>query len=86
MGLPSKRRTKSSKRRRASHFAGTPVSLTTCSSCGSAVRPHHLCMNCGAYAGTTLLKVASKAEKKLRKREKVKKKEEENAKAPVAVA
>ncbi len=75
MGLPSKRRTKSSKRRRASHFALHPAMLSTCSNCGKAVRPHHVCLNCGMYAGAKVLTVKSKADKKLRKREKEKKKE-----------
>ncbi|MFH1171607.1 MAG: 50S ribosomal protein L32 [bacterium] len=77
MGLPSKRRTKSSKRRRASHFAVHTASLSTCAACGSRTRPHRICMNCGAYRGHQLMKVSSKADKKLRKREKERKKEKE---------
>jgi large subunit ribosomal protein L32 len=84
MGLPSKRRTKSSKRRRASHFSLSANTLGTCASCGSAVRPHHLCVACGAYRGQTILVVKSKAEKKLKKREREKKKQEKEQKPPTA--
>lgn len=77
MGLPSKRRTKSSKLRRASHFALLHPNLGTCSNCGKPVRPHNVCKYCGMYGGKKILAVKSKAEKKLRKREKQQKKEKE---------
>lgn len=79
MGLPSKRRTGSSKRRRASHFALSPSRLTSCTNCGKAVLPHHVCLNCGMYQGRQVITMKSKAEKKLRKREKAKKEAEPEA-------
>lgn len=84
MGLPSKRRTTSSKRRRASHFATKPIALVKCANCGSQVRPHHICMKCGTYQGVALLKVSSKADKKLKKREKERKKAKESQPEPAS--
>lgn len=75
MGLPSKRRTKSSKRRRASHFALSSPTLSTCKQCSASVLPHHVCLNCGFYNGKKVLTIHSKAEKSLRKREKARKQE-----------
>lgn len=60
MGLPGHRRTSSHKRRRASHFALKPASLTTCSHCKQPVRPHQVCANCGYYRGRQVLKLKSK--------------------------
>lgn len=79
MGLPSKRRTTSSKHRRASHFALPASALSKCSSCGEPVLPHHVCLACGMYNGRKVLTVKSKAEKKLREREKEKKEKEKTA-------
>lgn len=76
MGLPAKRRTKSSKRRRASHFALTHKQLTTCSHCQKPVLPHHACLNCGYYRGRLVLKLKSALDKKA-KRSRKKKDEDE---------
>lgn len=56
MGLPGHRRTSSHKRRRAAHFALTPVALSKCTQCSKPVMPHHACGFCGNYKGR---KVAS---------------------------
>ncbi len=57
MGLPSKRRTASSKKRRASHFAITPVALAKCPQCGKAALAHHACEFCGTYKGKAVIKI-----------------------------
>ena len=79
MGLPSKKLTKSSKRRRASHFALRPVAITKCTKCKKPVRPHHVCQFCGTYAGREVIKIKSKLDKnkKKKKEEKDRTKEEE---------
>ncbi|MFA6228263.1 MAG: 50S ribosomal protein L32 [Patescibacteria group bacterium] len=69
MGLPSKRRTKTSKKERASHFALKPKALAKCTQCGKPVMPHHACGICGNYKGRTAIKIkiksqAAKAKKK----------------------
>jgi large subunit ribosomal protein L32 len=64
MGLPSKRRTKTSKKERASHFALKPKALTKCSQCGKPVMPHRACNACGTYKGKAVVKLKTKATKK----------------------
>lgn len=64
MGLPGHRRTRSHKRRRASHFALKRVNLFKCPKCQEPVRPHQACPNCGAYAGRQVIKFKSPAAKK----------------------
>ena len=64
MGLPSKRRTKTSKKERAAHFALKPKSLAKCSQCGKPVVPHRACNVCGTYKGKAVVKLKTKATKK----------------------
>ncbi len=51
MGLPTKKLTKSSARRRAAHFALTIASTTKCKNCGAVILPHRACNKCGFYKG-----------------------------------
>lgn len=67
MGLPAKRRTKQSKRERASHFALKKFALSTCSHCHRKIRPHTVCPHCGYYKGRQVLKITSKIEKRAKK-------------------
>lgn len=60
MGLPSQKRTKSSKRRRASHFALKKTSLHACPKCGKPKQPHHACAFCGTYKGKAILAIKTK--------------------------
>lgn len=60
MGLPGQRRTKSSKRRRASHFALKKIVLIKCSKCGKPVLPHRACEFCGAYRDRQILTIKTK--------------------------
>ncbi|MEK7653431.1 MAG: 50S ribosomal protein L32 [Patescibacteria group bacterium] len=60
MGLPSKQRTKSSKKRRASHFALKKSGLNKCSNCGKPVLPHRACPACGYYQGRQIIKFKTK--------------------------
>ncbi len=68
MGLPSKRRTKQSKRERASHFALVEANLTTCSHCKRRILPHHVCPHCGYYRGREVLKLETILGKKAKRR------------------
>ena len=68
MGLPAKRRPKSSKLRRASHFALTNLALTTCGHCHKPVLPHCVCRNCGYYRGRPVLRISTKLDRKAKKR------------------
>lgn len=67
MGLPAKRRTKQSKRERASHFALKTFRLTVCSHCKRKIRPHTVCPYCGYYQGRLVLNIRSKVEKRAKK-------------------
>ena len=73
MALPAKRRTKSSKKRRAAHFALSKVNLSTCPKCKKSILPHRLCKFCGYYKGQDILFLDEKA---ARKKKKEKKKEQ----------
>lgn len=68
MGLPAKRRPKSSKLRRAAHFALRKISLTECSHCHKPVLPHRVCRNCGYYRGRPVLRISTKLDRKAKKK------------------
>ncbi|MEI6627103.1 MAG: 50S ribosomal protein L32 [bacterium] len=68
MGLPGQRRNRSSKRRRASHFALKPVKSVACPQCGKPALPHVTCKSCGTYKGKQVIK--TKTDKKLAKKAK----------------
>ena len=72
MGLQSQKRTKSSKKRRASHFALIKVKLSECSHCKKPIRPHHACANCGYYKGREVIKIETALDKKSKKSKKAK--------------
>lgn len=80
MGLPGHRRTSSDKRRRASHFALKPSSLTVCSHCKKPVVPHRVCANCGYYRGRQVLKMKTKLVGRARMRATAKAEQEKEAK------
>jgi len=61
MGLPSKRRTKSSKLRRASHFAIKKTVANACLKCAKPVLPHRACDFCGTYRGRQVVETKTKA-------------------------
>lgn len=70
MGLQTQRRTKSSKKRRASHFALTKVNLIECPHCKTMILPHHACPKCGYYKGKQVVKIETALDKKNRKKNK----------------
>jgi large subunit ribosomal protein L32 len=79
MGLPAKKRTKSSKRRRASHFALKHRALTVCSHCRKAILPHRVCPHCGYYRGRQVIKLKSALDKKSKAKGKKKDADDEKA-------
>lgn len=54
MSVPKKRRTSSSRKRRASHFALKAKSLVKCEKCNELNLPHHACKKCGNYKGRSI--------------------------------
>ena len=73
MGLPGQRRSKSSKLRRASHFAMKKSSLTACQNCKKRIPPHTACPYCGLYLGRKVLE--TKTMRRLNKASRANKKE-----------
>ncbi len=57
MGLPGKRLSRSSKRRRASHFALKKAILVACLKCKKMILPHRACSYCGVYKGREVVKM-----------------------------
>lgn len=74
MGLPSKRRTKTSKKERASHFALKKQQFNKCAKCGKPVLAHRACPKCGTYKGLEAITIKTKT-KTLRQRDKLRKAE-----------
>ncbi len=64
MGLPSQKRTKSSKKRRASHFALKTTKANLCPKCQHPIMTHHACSHCGYYKGREIVKPKLKTAKK----------------------
>lgn len=67
MGVPTQKRTKASKKRRASHFALKVRQINRCPKCQKPIRPHHACASCGYYKGREVIKIKSKQDKKKKK-------------------
>lgn len=70
MGLPAKRRTKQSKRERATHLRLAQQHLVTCSHCQRKIRPHRVCPHCGYYHGRAVVILATRSERRQRKQKK----------------
>ncbi len=70
MSVPKKKRTRGSKKRRASHFALKKTKTVLCSKCKRAKLPHQVCTFCGSYKGKDVIKskLDKKEEKKLSKK------------------
>lgn len=60
MSVPTQRRTKSSRLRRASHFALKKINLIKCPKCQQPVLPHRVCEFCGTYKGKQVLTLKTK--------------------------
>ena len=85
MAVPKKKTTKSARNQRRSHHAISKITLSTCKECGSAVLPHVICKNCGAYGTPEQNKEAEKkAEAKKPETKATKKTEDTPKKAKTA--
>lgn len=51
MAVPKRRTSKRKKRARNTHKAAAKIVVQACPKCGEMKRPHHVCENCGFYAG-----------------------------------
>ncbi|MBT3816877.1 MAG: 50S ribosomal protein L32 [Candidatus Magasanikbacteria bacterium] len=67
MGLPSKRRTSTSKNNRRSHHALKGINTVKCSACGAPALPHKACPTCGEYKGAKVVNVEKRTERRAKK-------------------
>ena len=51
MAVPKRRTSKRKKRARNTHKKAPNIAIQACPRCQSAKRPHHVCEECGYYAG-----------------------------------
>lgn len=49
MAVPFRRTSKTKKRMRRTHLKKTVPGMTTCPNCGTSLKPHRVCTNCGYY-------------------------------------
>jgi large subunit ribosomal protein L32 len=68
MAVPKQKHTKSRRNKKRSHHALKKKHFSVCPKCGASVLPHHLCWNCGTYAGREIVDVLAKLTKKERKK------------------
>ena len=55
MAVPKRRISKSRRGNRRAHSAMTLMQLVSCSHCGTMIRPHHICSQCGYYRGKQVI-------------------------------
>lgn len=55
--LPKQRVSKGRQGRRRAHHVLKSISLTSCPRCGSPVKTHHVCPNCGTYRGIAVIDI-----------------------------
>lgn len=67
MGVPKGRRTKSKQGHRRSHLSLKKMYLSKCPKCGTMIKPHQACYNCGEYRGRQTVDVLAKLTKRERK-------------------
>ena len=62
MALPKRRHSHSRTRKRRSHDALTPASVSSCPKCGEPKLSHRLCGGCGTYNDRTVIKFEEELE------------------------
>jgi large subunit ribosomal protein L32 len=67
MSVAKKRISKRRTRARRSHHGLKAQSTATCEKCGTTLRPHRACTECGTYRGKDVLGNAKKVEQKIAK-------------------
>ncbi|ATZ16518.1 large subunit ribosomal protein L32 [Entomoplasma freundtii] len=51
MAVPFRKTSKAAKNKRRSHLALTGATITNCTNCGTMIKPHRVCSECGFYKG-----------------------------------
>jgi large subunit ribosomal protein L32 len=57
MAVPKRRTSKRRKRARNTHKTAPAIAVQSCPQCRSMKRPHHVCPECGYYAGESRVAV-----------------------------
>lgn len=68
MAVPRHHMAKGKQKRRRSHLALKPKSLTTCPHCKRMIVPHAMCKFCGFYKGKEVINVLARELKKKEKK------------------
>lgn len=55
MAVPFRKTSKAAKNKRRSHLALTATTIVSCTNCGTMVKPHHVCKECGFYKGKEVI-------------------------------
>jgi large subunit ribosomal protein L32 len=55
MAHPKGRTSKSKRDKRRTHYKASLPTLATCSNCGTTVKYHHICPECGYYRGKQVI-------------------------------
>jgi large subunit ribosomal protein L32 len=56
MAVPKRKTSKRKKRARNTHKKAPAINIQACPKCGAQKRPHHVCPECGFYAGEQRVK------------------------------
>ena len=59
MAVPFRRTSKTKKRMRRTHLKKEAPTVTICTKCGAALRPHRACTKCGNYKNENVLEVST---------------------------
>ena len=59
MAVPFRRTSKTKKRMRRTHLKKEAPTVTTCTKCCAALRPHRACTKCGNYKNENVLEVST---------------------------
>ena len=57
MPIPFRRTSKTRKAKRRTHQKAENPTVTICENCGSPIKPHSVCKNCGYYKGKKVIDV-----------------------------
>jgi len=60
MPVQKKKKSKSKRDMRRAHDSIKLPKVATCPQCHEPVLPHHVCLECGAYNGKTIIKTEEK--------------------------
>jgi large subunit ribosomal protein L32 len=57
MAVPFRKTSKAAKNKRRSHLSLVTSAIISCPNCGSMIKPHRVCRECGYYKNKEVIKV-----------------------------